>query len=186
MIALCSDSRVQSLLPVGGRCSPAVDASAGRGRRCCRKWERLPTCRLADLLACRFVGKLAGQGVDRRGCKRREGCRWVGGLPGGKRRRWQGAVYCPGARASKRFWRVGFHMVDVMCGKKEPGVGSRLPLLACWIADFPSFREFGKSGRQGGVLTSGSQKTTTEKKRERRWVTREGRARAGKARGGWA
>lgn len=150
MIALCSDSRVQSLLPVGGRCPPpAADTSAGRGRRCCREWERLPTCQLVGLSICRKVGGT--------------GCRWVG------------VVCCPGARASKRFWRVGFHMVDVMCGKKEPGVGSRLPLLACWIADFPTFREFGKSGRQGGVLTSGSQKsgsqkTTTEKKRERRQV----------------
>lgn len=31
VIALCSDSRVQSLLPVGGWCSPAADASTGRG-----------------------------------------------------------------------------------------------------------------------------------------------------------
>ena len=23
---------------------------------------------------------------------------------------------------------------------KEPGVGSRLPLLACWVADFPAFQ----------------------------------------------
>ena len=144
MIAECSDSRMQSLLPVGGRCSPAANVSAGRGRRCCREWERLPTCQLADLLACRFVGKLAGQGVGRRGCERREGCRWVGGwLPGGKRRRWQGAVCCPGARASKRFWRVGFHMVDVMCGKKEPGL---VPAYHCWLVGLPTSQLSGNLG----------------------------------------
>lgn len=44
------------------------------------------------------------------------------------------------ARVSKRFWRVGFLMVSVMRRMKEPGVGSRLPLLAYWVADFPTFQ----------------------------------------------
>lgn len=31
-------------------------------------------------------------------------------------------------------------MVSVMRRMKEPGVGSRLPLLAYWVADFPTFQ----------------------------------------------
>ena len=41
---------------------------------------------------------------------------------------------------AKGFWRVGFLMVSVMRRMKEPRVGSRLPLLACWVADFPTFQ----------------------------------------------
>ena len=34
-------------------------------------------------------------------------------------------------------------MVSVMRRMKEPGAGSRLPLLACWVTNFPAFRFVG-------------------------------------------
>lgn len=55
-------------------------------------------------------------------------------------KRGRGAAGRGCARASKRFWRVGFLMVSVMRRMKKPWVDSRLPLLACWVADFPTFQ----------------------------------------------
>ena len=58
-------------------------------------------------------------------------------------KRGRGAAGWGCARASKRFWRVRFLRVSVMRRMKEPGAGSRLPLLACWVTNFPAFRFVG-------------------------------------------
>lgn len=151
MIAECSDSRMQSLLPVGGRCSPAANVSAGRGRRCCREWERLPTCQLADLLACRFVGKLAGQGVGRRGCERREGCRWVGGwvggYPGVREEGGRGRSAAQAQEQAKGFGGSGFTWSMLCAERKNQGWFplTIAGLLDCRLPNFPGIWEVGKT-----------------------------------------
>ena len=92
------------------------------------------------------------------------------------------------ARVSKRFWRVGFLMVSVMRRMKEPGVGSRLPLLAYWVADFPTFQLSDLSAcREVGEL-AGRCRGGSRRGRARRWVRSgtgwRGRARVGRGTAG--
>lgn len=114
------------------------------------------------------------------------GERQVGGCERAGKRGRGAAGGC--ARVSKRFWRVGFLMVSVMRRMKEPGVGSRLPLLAYWVADFPTFQLSDLSAcREVGEL-AGRCRGGSRRGRARRWVRSgtgwRGRARVGRGTAG--
>lgn len=115
---MCSDSRVQSLLPVGGRCPPLllIRAQGGGGDAV----GSGSACQLANLLACRFVGKLAGQGVG--------GWGWS-------------AVQAQ--EQAKGFGGSGFTWSMLCAERKNQGL---VPAYHCWLVGLPTSQLSGNLG----------------------------------------